>query len=122
MDDRLNAEAEITLAPYNIPCTRIVTATFESSMLAEVTRVMQSHGGNVEELRQADKLVGHVLTFPVGTVKTEIWPRVHNSRFEVVTPDGFKVIEHEAINGDHSIVRFLLKDFPREIQEKHKPL
>jgi hypothetical protein len=91
-------------------------------MLAEVARVMQLHGGDVEELKQNDKLVGHVLIFPAGTVKNEIWPRVHNSRFEVVAPDGFKVIEHEAISGDHSIVRFLLKDFPAEVQARHKPL
>lgn len=110
---------ENTLAPYNIPVERIEMPPFYTDLVDEIKSVMQAHGGKIEELKQADKLIGHVLLFPVGTIKTEIWPRIHNSRYEICFPDDFKIFEHQSIQGGNSLVHFPIDAFSEETQKKY---
>ncbi len=54
----------------------------------EVTKVIKAHGCEIVEY--ADYCV---VTFPEGTTRTEIFPRLYNARYQITLPDGFQVRE-----------------------------
>lgn len=119
MDDEIRPMViENTLAPISTVVTRVETPTFYPDVVEEIRSIMQAHGGDLEELRQGDKLVGHVLLFPAGTLKTEIWPRIHTTRYQIVLPDGFTLSERESIQGKY-IITFPIELFNENIQRKY---
>lgn len=110
---------EDTLAPCAIPVSRIETPPFYEDIVDEIRQIMHSHSGDIQELKQADKLISYILIFPPGTIKREIYPRIHDSRYKIVFPDGFALSEHEAVNRKNSIVRFPLDTFSAKMQKKY---
>jgi hypothetical protein len=54
----------------------------------EVAAVFEVHGCEIVEY------AGYcVVTFPEGTTRTEIFPRLYNVRYQITLPDGFQVRE-----------------------------
>ena len=54
----------------------------------EAKEVIKAHGCEIVEY--ADYCV---VTFPEGTTRTEIFPRLYNERYQITLPDGFQVRE-----------------------------
>ncbi|MGB8343550.1 MAG: hypothetical protein WCD86_01635 [Ktedonobacteraceae bacterium] len=62
---------------------RVITSP---AMPREAVVTMKKHGC-VFERREADLII----TFPPGTTRTEIWPRVWSERYTLCLPDGYCV-------------------------------
>lgn len=54
----------------------------------EAAGIIREHGCEIVE--HADYCV---VTFPQGTTRTEIFPRLYNERYQVTLPDGFQMRE-----------------------------
>lgn len=52
----------------------------------EVARIIRQHGCEIVE--HTDYCV---VTFPRGTTRAEIFPRLYNERYQVTLPDGFQL-------------------------------
>jgi len=54
----------------------------------EAKEVIKAHGCEIVEY--ADYCV---VTFPVGTMRKEIFPRLYNGRYQIMLPDGYQMRE-----------------------------
>lgn len=104
---RKNTELE------QIPVHTIATFPFRPDLFAIIQIILEGHGTTIE--RYAQKCV---LRFPEGTYKSELLPRVRDSRYEVLLPDGYRLYEVIPRTGELSIVRLNLDDLPGEVQEQ----
>ena len=54
----------------------------------EVIEIIKAHGCEIVEYAGSC-----VVTFPEGTTRMEIFPRLYNERYQITLPDGFQVRE-----------------------------
>jgi hypothetical protein len=57
-------------------------------MIDEAKEIIKEHGCAIVEY--ADYCV---VTFPEGTTRMEIFPRLYNERYQITLPDGFQIRE-----------------------------
>ncbi len=94
-----------------IPVRTIETFPFRPDLFAIIQIILEGHGTTIE--RYVQKCMLH---FPEGTYKSELIPRVRDSRYEVRLPDGYRLYESILHTGDLSIIRLNLDDLPKEVQ------
>lgn len=71
-------------------------------LIDEAREIIKQHGCEIFE--RSDHCV---LTFPEGTMRMEILPRLSNERYEITLPDGFRMVEMNDRWREHSLL-FLL--------------
>lgn len=101
-------------SPYSQPAAIIESPKFDHDLMEEIRALLEKHGIRIEE-----KPTSCILYLPPGTTKTEIFPRVHNSRYRIDLPDGFVFYENELI-WSLSVIRLPLDQFSEEIQKKYR--
>ena len=57
-------------------------------MIDEAKKVMREHGCEIVEYTDHC-----VVSFPEGTMRTEIFPRLYNERYQITLPNGFQIRE-----------------------------
>ncbi len=77
----MQSESEITTAA---PLRQLTTPP----MIDAAKEIIRQHSCEVVEY--PDHCMG---TFPEGTIRTELLPRLRDERFEITLPDGFQLIE-----------------------------
>ncbi len=72
-------------------------------MIDEARAMLKQHGCEVVEHSNHC-----VVTFPEGTMRMEILPRLSNERSEITLPDGFRMVEMDDRWREHSLLFLLL--------------
>ena len=93
----------MTYKEHNILVTKLALG-----INVDVVVLLQDHGCIVE---QGDSCLW--LTYPVGTTRIEIYPRVHAPRYSVALPDGYRLEEHGDISSGLSLVYYQPPETPR---------
>ena len=122
MDNGVNPQAPEEHEPLSLhayPVDPIKTPPFHEDVIDEIGKIMLRHGGELEVYRKNNVATGCTLFFPAGTIKNEVYPRIHDSKWKIVFPDGYTIGEHEQINGKLSSVSFPRESFSEKIQKKY---
>lgn len=101
-------------APGSMSVSIIESPKFNEDVKEEVRALLEQHGVRIEE-----KQTSCIIHLPPGSTKTEIYPRIHDSRYRVDLPDGFQFYENEMIFS-HSVIRLPLDLLSEEIQKKYR--
>jgi len=99
-----------------IPILEIECVKFTVDLLIAATDVFAKHGATLEILKTSC-----IIYFPEGTKKYRMIPVTGSERYQIVFPDGYKLMEHENVRRSGlSWVAFDPHDFPLSIQEKYR--
>ncbi len=92
----------------------ITTPPLIPALVETIIRVMQEHGGSVEQ--RGNKVI---FTFPAGTTKEEELLRQIIERYWITFPDGYRIrLIHDTHHNIDSL-KFPLHEFPEELQRNH---
>jgi len=106
----------ITPEAFSTPVTMIEAQLYTGDLLKEICIILQAHNCSLEKKGRSC-----FIAFPPGTTKIEIWPRIHNARFQIILPDKFILYEHEPINKNlPSSLYFPQEAFSQEFQKKYR--
>ena len=81
------------------PLHQLTTLPFE---VEEAKEIIRKHGCVLEEHPQEC-----IIFFPEGTTRTEIYPRTTQSRYCIVLPDGYELLEMYDRYRDVSLLAYL---------------
>lgn len=79
----------------------ILTTRLALGIDVAVVVLLQAHGCVVE---QGDSCLW--LTYPAGTTRVEMYPRVHAPRYVVTLPDGYQLEEHADVRSSYSMLYY----------------
>ena len=85
-----------------------ITTQLALGIDAEVVALLQAHGCLLEQCNTC-----LWVTYPLGTRREEIYPRVHTPRYLVTLPDGYQVAEHGDISSGLYLLYYQPPDTPR---------
>ncbi len=98
-----------------LPVTSITALKYEPELMDAIEAIFLEHGGTIEQIDDS-YFRAH---FPTGTIKTELYPRLHSVRYEITFPDNFAIYEVITRDGMEGL-QFPLSAFPEEFQEKYQ--
>jgi hypothetical protein len=94
--------------------TDICALKYKADIMDVISLVVPAHGGKIENIDD----VYFCISFPTGTRKRELYPRLYSIQYEITFPDNFTVYQIITRMGISNI-QFPLQIFSDEIQMKY---
>jgi len=101
-------EAFYASLKHSEPITELQVSLFLDAWMEAVQEVLQKHGCSMQIKENEDSCI---ITFPEGSIKTEILPRTTNCRYTIRLPDGTELMQIQERSGV-SYLGFNKSDLP----------
>ncbi len=98
---------DFIVASAALACAPCEWLNHSALRVGEAREIIKQHGCEVVEYPDHC-----VVTFPEGTMRMEILPRLSNERYEITLPDGFRMIEMDDRWQEHSLLFLLIEGDP----------
>lgn len=110
--DEVSLQEDSRMGTYSVKT--ITAASYVEDYIEPIRTIMHKHGGDLQVFPH------HVVfTFPEGTYKVELFPRIESSRYTIHFPDGYELHEVVAATTGRVYIHFSLSDLPEHIQKKY---